>query len=141
MRYNKFMFRNLIKIILANYISLFVISTYLIPSFVINNGWSGYTKTVIVLTLIFPLLRPILKVLLLPITIITLGLVNFFLDVILIYFLTILIPEVRILPQTFSSFDLGSVHIAAFTLGRFWVMVLVSFLLTVLTKFIRWLLK
>ena len=77
--------RNLFKNILSNYINLFLISNYILQGLQIKGGFEGYTKSVLILSVVFPLLKPILKIVLIPVNFLTMGLFNFLTSAILIY--------------------------------------------------------
>lgn len=121
--------RSLFKNILSNYINLFLISNFIVRGLQIKGGFEGYTKSVLILSVVFPLLKPILKIVLIPINFLTLGLFNFLLSAILIYLLTLIVPEFSISPSIFMGFQLG----------RYVSIVLVAILLYLLNRIFRWL--
>lgn len=62
----------------------------------------------IVLTVLQKILKPILKVLFLPINVVTLGLFSFVINVILIWLVTFLVPGFQILPMTIFGMNLNT---------------------------------
>lgn len=118
--------RNFIKNLVAYYLSLFIISNYLVPSLIIQNGLLGYTKSVLVLAIINPILKPLLKLIFFPLNLLTLGFFSLIIELILVYFLSLLVPEFKIQPVG---------------LNRFWVIILITLLLFALRKLIIWLLR
>ncbi len=121
--------RNLFKNILSNYINLFLISNYILQGLQIKGGFEGYTKSVLILSVVFPLLKPILKIVLIPVNFLTMGLFNFLTSAILIYILTLIVPE----------FTINTSKLMGYELGRFVSIVLVAILLYVFNKLFRWL--
>lgn len=131
----------LVKSIIANYLSLYLVSTYLLTSFVIQNGIIGYTKISLMLSFVFPVIKPLLKIVLFPLNLLTLGLFDLFLGVIIIYLMTLFVPELNIASQHFSGLTYGSLRLEAFILNRFWVMFLASILLNSIYKVFMWLMR
>lgn len=131
----------LAKSIIANYLSLYLVSTYLLTSFAIQNGIVGYTKTALIMALIFPLLKPIFKIVLFPLNLLTLGIFDLFIGVIIIYFLTLFVPELKVSAQNFAGVSYGNLNLGAFYVNRFWIMFLASALLSGIYKIFRWLLR
>lgn len=91
--------------------------------------------TAITLALVNAILRPFLKLLLLPINIITLGLMGWLTNVLILYIVDLLITNFSIDP---FSLTLGGTELV---LSQFWAYVVVSFLLNIASTLINWLLK
>jgi putative membrane protein len=80
----------------------------------------------IVLTLLQEFIRPVLKILFLPINIITLGLFSGVINVIILWLAIMLVP----------GFHIDQVFIWGMHLGRFWSLLFVSFLLSLIQSII-----
>lgn len=131
----------LTKSLIANYLSFYLVSNYLLTSFAIHNGIIGYTKIALFMAVIFPLLKPIFKIVLFPLNLLTLGLLDLFIDVIIIYLLTLLVPELTVSGQSFAGASYGNLKLGAFYLNRFWVMFLASTFYGGIYKIFRWLMQ
>lgn len=87
----------------------------LLPTIRISGGWPVLFLAGAVLSLLLLIVKPILKILFIPLTLITFGLLSWLINVIVIYLLTILVPDVAIVPWTFPGgswigFSAPSVH-------------------------------
>ncbi len=129
--------KKIILKIINNYLSLYI-ATLIISGFKINNGFAGYTKAALVLSLIVPLIKPVLKVVLLPINFLTFGLFNFLINFILIYLFTTVIEEIEINPYFINSFSLYGITLGNIYLSKFFIIIIVSLILSVCQKLFTW---
>src|SRR3989344_7933987 len=83
-------------------ISLYL-TTKLIPGFIIQPGIANLLVATIALTLLNLVLRPIIKLFLLPINLITLGGFRWLTTIIILYILAWIVPEVDIVPFTLPT--------------------------------------
>jgi putative membrane protein len=122
----KFVFKR----ILLNTLAIAAVS-YVFPGVSYNHDLKTLLIAALVLAIINTFIRPFLKILLLPINVITLGLFGWFINVIIIY-LTTLVTDLSI-----SAFDFSiagsSLHISVF-----WAYVLTAFALNIFTTIISW---
>ncbi len=95
----------IIKSFIITGIAIFVLAR-LLPSVSYLNLTTLIVAS-IVLTLLQKIVRPILKVLLLPINIITLGLFSWIINVIILWLLIALVPGFHIDPVNFLGLQLG----------------------------------
>ena len=91
-----------------------------------------------VLTLIYLIVKPILKILLLPINLLSLGFLGWIINVAILYLLTKLIPSVAISPWHFPGFEYKGILIPQYDFNQMMVFILVSFLLSFMVNFINW---
>lgn len=84
--------------------------------------------------------KPFLKILWLPINIITLGLFAWVLNIIVIVLVVLLVPGFSISPFHLSSIQLGRFIIPEITLKLIWTYFLFTFLLAWTLSFFHWLL-
>lgn len=116
---------------------------YLATRFVSGLVFEGGFKTLLiggaVFTVINFLLVPLLKILFLPLNLLTLGLFAWLINVLAIYALTTAVPEFRILPYFFPGFQFQGFSISGMELTTFWVAVLASFVIGAFTHFLQWL--
>jgi len=107
--------KHLIRIFLFNVFALWITSQ-LLPALIIPGGWQTILFAGFVLSLLMLIVVPILKILFIPINILTFGLLSWLINVIVIYLLTFFVPEIHIMPWTFpgvswSGFTVPSVHL------------------------------
>lgn len=88
----------ILKIIItiaANSLAVYIASQY-IPGFTFTGDWPMLAATGFLLAIGHSIVRPILKVLTFPLIIITFGLFNFVINVIIIWGVHMLVPELGI---------------------------------------------
>lgn len=105
--------------------------------------YSGGLKTLFLGALVFSvinfLLVPLLKVLLLPLNLLTLGFFAWLTNVLALYALTTVISDFHLTPFFFSGFEYSGFNIPAMELTPFWVAVVSSFVIGAVTHFLQWL--
>lgn len=87
------------------------------------------------------LLVPLIKVLLLPLNLLTLGIFAWVSNVLALYFLVNIVPSFQVLPYHFSGIYIGGFVIPELDLTAFWVVVVASFLIGCIIHFAHWLIK
>lgn len=107
----------LLKPIIVTAASLWVLS-YFLPTISVGN-WTTLVLASVVLVLLNSVVRPILKLLFLPINIVTLGLFSVVINVALLWLATYLVP----------GFEISNMVIAGVALNRFFSILFASFLL------------
>ena len=108
-----------------------------ITLYVLSASFSGITVrdltvlliTSLVFTFLHVFVKPILKILFLPVNIITFGLFSWLLQALVLYLAIIVVPGFDIQRIHLASFSIGSFEFASITLSRFWSITFVAFLL------------
>lgn len=85
------------------------------------------------------LLVPLLKVLLLPLNLLTMGIFAWITNVLALYALTTLVSDFRLIPYIFPGFNFNGITVPAYELSPFLVAIAASFLIGVITHFLQWL--
>lgn len=132
--------RRLIVAILSTAFSL-AATTYLIHGFSVTPGLKSYLTASIILLLLNTLLLPLIKLLLLPVNLLTLGLFRWIANVIVLYFFDLVSSSVSISAYQFTGFNSSFLALPPVELSFFWTLVLSSFSLSVCYSFISGLLK
>ncbi len=105
--------------------------------------YDGGVKTILIATVAFVginiLLVPLIKLLFLPLNLLTLGLFAWLINVVALYALTNLVPQIKILPFVFEGMNINGLVVPGADLSVFWVAVLASFMIGLLTHFMHWL--
>ncbi len=118
-----------------------VVTAHVLPGFT----YSGGIRSLFIGSAIFMLINlavvPLLKVLFLPLNLLTLGIFAWIVNVLAVYFLTVVFPEFQLLPFTFSGLNLSGIIIPSVDLTVLHVAILSSFLIGLVAHFLQWLVK
>lgn len=98
--------RYILRTFLFNTFSLWFTSQ-LLPTIILPKGLQPLLAAGGVLTILSTLVAPLVKILLIPINIMTLGFLSWIVHAFILYLLTILMPEVQIVPWTFPGGSWG----------------------------------
>jgi len=107
----------------------------------ISGGFATYVLGGIILSLIFLIIKPILNLIALPLNIITLGLFSFFSNVIILYILTVFVPDIKINAFQFNGYSLSGFIIPKVYLNSLFAFVVSAFSLSIIVSFLTWLIK
>ena len=130
--------RTLLRYFLINTVAL-----YLTTEAIKGLSYSGGVQTLLLGGLVFTginlILIPLLRILLLPLNLLTVGVFAWVTNVLALYALTALVPAIRL-----SSFDFPGLIYQGFTvppahLSALWVAILSSLLIGLLTHVLHWL--
>ena len=130
--------RKLIRIYLVNFVSLYITTNY-IQGLTVNGGLKSMALGALVFMLINFLLVPFLKILFLPLNLLTVGLFGWLINVLALYALTSIVTDFALKAYFFSGVSVLGLTIPAMQLSTFWVAVLASFMIGVITHFLQWL--
>jgi putative membrane protein len=124
--------KSILQKILVNTLAILIAS-----SLIGGLTWGSHLSTLLLASLVLALvnafIRPFLKILFLPINVITLGLFGWVINVIVLYLTTLIVPGFHVIA---FSLTLGS---TTFVLNHLLAYIVVSFLLNILTTFTSWL--
>ena len=91
--------------LLINIVALLVVE-YLVPGFVLTD-WRAAVVAAIVIGIVNTLIKPILQLIALPISILTFGIAAFLINVVLLWFSSMLVPGFEI--ATFTTAIIASI--------------------------------
>ena len=122
-------------------INLFTLrlTSQIVLGFKLENGWETYILGALVLTLILIFIKPLLKLLFLPINFLTLGVFSWIINVAVIYLLTIFVPQIKVLAFQFPGFSYQGFTIPSMYLGYFQSFIIISFTISIISNFLAWL--
>lgn len=132
------------KTLLRAYLySLFTlwIATFLIDSFDIKGGITSYLYTAGILSILTLLVRPILKVIMFPINLITFGVFSWVINVIILYLVVKLTPYVQISSWNFPGLVLNTITISSYNLNLWQTFIVTSLLIGIIVNLLLWLAK
>jgi putative membrane protein len=134
----KKIFRNLIFYTLALYLV-----SLIIPGFDIKSDWRGLILCGATFALVFSLVNPVLKLLLLPLNVLTLGLFSFLSQVLTVYIYLWFFPEyIKISSWFFKGWTIPIVQmpVPPFTVSEFLTITvstfIISFVVSTLSAFL-----
>lgn len=132
--------KHLIRQYLINLGALWA-TTEILPALTVSGEIRGVLIGALALMLTNIFLVPLLKVLLLPLNLLTLGLFAWLSNVLALYFLTITLPYFQVSSYQFLGFTYQGFVIPSFNLSPFFVVVLASLILGFIIHFLNWLIK
>jgi putative membrane protein len=118
----------LLKPIIVSAVTLFLLS-WVLPTVSFSN-WTTLLLAAVVLTFIQALVKPILKLIFLPINIITLGLFSMVLNVVLLWLVTYLVP----------GFSIQAMVLFGVSLNQFFSLLVTSFLISLIQNMVDFIL-
>lgn len=130
--------KTLLRYFLINLISLWV-TTEIIRGLSYTGGFRTLLIGALVFTLINFLLVPMVKILLLPLNLLTVGFFAWLTNVLALYALTVILPQFKLYPFTFPGFEYQGFIIPAASLSTLWVAILASLFIGIITHFLQWL--
>ncbi|MBI2600174.1 phage holin family protein [Candidatus Daviesbacteria bacterium] len=130
--------KTLLRYFLINLVSL-LITTKLITGLTYTGGIRSLLIGALAFMVINLILVPLLKLLFLPLNLLTVGLFAWLINVLALYALTTIVPDFQLLPYAFTGANIAGVVIPPMELTTFWVAVAASFLIGIITHFLQWL--
>jgi putative membrane protein len=105
-------------------------TSQILPTLLVTGGWQGMMLGGAVLGLLMLTLAPLLRILFIPINIITFGLASWVVNVVVLYILTIFVPEIRVVEHTFPQIAWGGFIVPQFHAGWTVAIVISSLVVT-----------
>jgi putative membrane protein len=103
----------------------------------ISGGVVGILTAGLLLTLLMLLIRPILKILFIPINFITFGIAGWFINAVILFLLTIIMPEVIVREYSFPGFQYLGFVIPSIKFNYLVSFLLVSISITLIANLLR----
>lgn len=128
--------KTLLRYFLINLASLWI-TTMLIPGLTYSGGIKSLLTGAVAFMVINLILVPIIKVLLLPLNLLTLGLFAWITNVLALYALTT-VSDFQLIPYNFLGLTINGFIIPPVDLSTFLVAVVASFLIGLITHFLQW---
>lgn len=128
--------KHMVRSLLFHIVALWF-TTQLLPTLVIIGNWQTLVGAGIVLTILTLFVQPLLKIIFLPINFLTLGLASWLVNVIILWILTIIVPQVQIKTWDFPGISLGGLSLSAMHISYFWSLIITTFTLMLITSILR----
>lgn len=132
--------KSLLRNFLIHFVALWI-TTILLPGFTVSGGVKTLILGSLGLMFINMMIVPLLKIMFLPLNILTLGLFTWVINVVGLYILTTIIPQIKIMPYYFQGANLGPVSLPGTQLNVLYVAVLASLFIGFISHFFQWLSK
>lgn len=130
--------KSLLRRILVNAYS-FSILPQLFSGVKVFGGFSTFLLAGFAFSLISLVIKPILKIVTLPLNLLTFGGFSFFINVILLYILTIFVPQISIHAFMFQGFSFAGFIVPRIFINAFFAYIICSFVLSCIGSGIYWL--
>lgn len=114
------------------------LTSQILPALTVPGDWKTILFAGLTLSLLMLLVKPILKILFIPINILTFGLLAWVVNVIVLYILTILVPEIVIQPWTFPGVVWEGFVIPAVTASYTIALIVTSLVITIITDVLHY---
>lgn len=108
----------------------FYVTQYLLDGVQLMGGWKAYLIASFVFVLFNFFLSPIIKLLLLPINLLTLGLFRWVTGVLVLYLFDLVYDGINIAAFTFPGYTSALISLPKMYLPLFWVLVLCSLIMS-----------
>jgi putative membrane protein len=129
--------KHLIRVFLFNVFALWLTSA-VVPALVAPGGWQTILFAGFVLSILMLIVAPLLKILFIPINILTFGVLSWLVDVIVIYLLTVFVPEIQVHAWLFQGVSWQGFTIPATHFNYFWSLVITSFFISAITGLLHY---
>lgn len=130
--------KTLLRYFLINLVSIFITTKYL-PGLTYTGGIKSLLIGAAAFMLINFILVPLLKILFLPLNLLTIGLFSWLINVIALYALTTIVSDFVLLPYSFPGVVISGIVVPPMELTTFWVAVVASIMIGTITHFLQWL--
>jgi putative membrane protein len=132
--------KKIIKIFVISLISLVIVSQ-ITQGVQVDGGANGFAITAFALTLAHFIIKPLIKLLILPINLITLGAFRWFTNVFTLYIVTLVVSYFRINGFQFAGYNYNGFIIPSFFVSQLLALVIISFAMSIISTFFFWLFK
>jgi len=132
--------KSIIKNTAINSLSLYVLPL-LISGVKIQDGISTLIIGGFILSIMFKVLKPLFNLISLPLNLVTLGLFSFFSNAIILYLLTVLIPQISITAFKFPGYSKFGFVVPEVYFNTLFAYVVSAGVLFLTVSFIHWIIK
>lgn len=135
------MLRLLLRTIGINMLSVYLASQILSGIITYVGGYQTLLMAAIAIAAVNLVVRPVINLLLLPIHLVTLGVFRWLANIVTLYLVTLLIPNLQVHPFTSPGFNLTYLILPSIHFSAFGAFAVATFILTLTFHLIYWLLQ
>lgn len=132
--------KNVLRNFLINLMAFWA-TTQILPGLVLDGGIQALFIVTLAMMLSHVIVIPLLKLMFLPLNLLTLGIFTWVVNVIALYILTIIIPHVKLIPFSYPGANINGFIIPGIDFNVWQVAILASFLVGLAAHFMKWLIK
>jgi putative membrane protein len=107
----------------------------------ISGGVPTYLLGGAVLSILFIIVKPVLNIISIPLNILTFGLFSFLGNILILYLLTMFVPEIKITPFIFKGFSYAGFLIPKYEFNQITAFIVAGFSLSAIITFLTWLIR
>lgn len=127
-----------IRVIILNSVVIFLVAL-LIPGLSYSNDYKVLILAAVALGGVNLFVRPLLKLITLPINLLTLGSFSFMINVFMLYIVTKIIPGFSVSAFDFAGYNYQGFTVPSLLVSSFWAYVISSFLIGSISSLLNWL--
>jgi putative membrane protein len=132
--------KSLLRAFLINLSALWL-TAKLLPGLQYSGGLKALIIGAVGLMAMNVLVIPLLKVMFLPLNLLTLGIFAWLVNVVALYLLTNFLPFFRLIPYDFNGANLNGFIIPAVSMNVLQVAIVASFMIGFISHFLNWLIR
>lgn len=132
--------KGIAKNTIFNAMSLYILSQ-LISGVKITGGFQAVLLSGLILTILNIVLKPIISLFSMPLNMITLGLFSFITNAILLYILTIFVPNISVSSFTFNGYSFAGFIVPVIKFNTIYAFIVSAAVLSLIINFFKWLTK
>jgi putative membrane protein len=130
--------KSLLRTLLLN-IAVVFFAAWILPGLSYSGNFQILVLAAVALGLVNMIVRPIVKLITLPINLLTLGIFSWLVNVLMLYLVTRLVPGFEIAAFHFGGWTYQGLILPAMEVGLLSSYILSSFLISLLTSILGWL--
>ncbi|MBI2022086.1 phage holin family protein [Candidatus Daviesbacteria bacterium] len=132
--------KHILRIFLINLVALWF-TTQLMPGLTYTGGFKSLLFGSLAIMIFNLSIIPLLKIMFLPLNLLTLGFFTWVVNVVGLYLITKILPQFEIVSYTFSGLSLNGVIFPSIELNVLYVAIISSFLVGFISHFLQWVIK
>lgn len=125
--------KNFLRSVVFHVFALWL-TTSVIPALSISGNLWGMLSAGFTLAVMMMLLKPVISLIVLPVNILTLGFLGWFVNVIVLYIWTVLVPQVSVRPWAFPGLTWGGFVVPTANVSYTWTLIVVSLVISAIVR-------
>lgn len=126
----------IVRIFLFHVFALWLTSN-IFPGMALTGNWQTILIAGFILSILMLIIKPILHILFIPINLITFGLLSWTINVIVLFLLTVILPDVQIIPWVSPKIDWQGFIIPSFHITYIMSLIIASLTVTACTNILH----